>query len=98
MIIRSCSDHAGLVTYRFSLLEGHGSHLGIRSSSSSSLFCLAFVVRITASSVLPTIEIGALDGIMFSNSFCFDLGWKGVLIAGETKKIASLKKNEKGGM
>ncbi|KAJ1465887.1 hypothetical protein T484DRAFT_1577559, partial [Baffinella frigidus] len=44
------------------------------------------------------IEIGALDGVKFSNSFFFekDLGWKGVLIEGETKNFASLESNRKG--
>jgi FkbM family methyltransferase len=44
------------------------------------------------------IEIGALDGLMFSNSFYFEkeLGWKGVLIEGETTNFASLENNRKG--
>jgi FkbM family methyltransferase len=44
------------------------------------------------------IEIGALDGVKFSNSFYFEkeLGWKGVLIEGETQNFASLEKNRRG--
>jgi FkbM family methyltransferase len=44
------------------------------------------------------VEIGALDGVKFSNSFYFEkeLGWKGVLIEGETTNFALLEKNRQG--
>ena len=51
----------------------------------------------TASQARPHlfIELGALDGIHFSNSYFydFDLGWGGVLIEGETSNYFQLEKN-----
>lgn len=41
------------------------------------------------------VELGALDGVQFANSYFFekDLGWGGVLIEGETSNYGKLEKN-----
>lgn len=44
------------------------------------------------------VEMGALDGIKFSNSFAFEfeLGWRAVLIEGSLQNFASLSRNRPG--
>ena len=43
------------------------------------------------------VELGALDGLRYSNSYLFEkLGWGGVLIEGETTNFAALEQNRQG--
>jgi len=57
-----------------------------------------FFHNVTLQHEMRFIEIGALDGVTFSNSFFFEmeLHWGGVLIEAETKNYAKLERHRRG--